>query len=124
MLAMHWRPMGVMMAATLFAAAACGTGDDASDADTGAVTTSAGGDVASAPSPAIVIGFLTTVNRGEIEAAELARDKATNARVREYARMMLTDHDRALKESGSADTAAAAAPVGQPAVDAQAKHEQ
>jgi putative membrane protein len=127
MRAMHWRGMGVMVAATLFAAVACGTRDDASDSagtDTGAVTASAGGDVASSPSPAIVVGFLTTVNRGEIEAAELARDKATNARVKEYARMMLTDHGRALKESGSADTAAAAAPVGQPAVDAQAKHEQ
>jgi hypothetical protein len=39
--------------------------------------------------------------------------------------MMVADHERALKEAGSAgDTAAAATPVGQPAVDAQAKHEQ
>jgi putative membrane protein len=128
MLAMHWRPMSVVVAATVFAAAACGTGDDASDtagADTGAVT-SAGGDVASAPSPAIVMGFLTTVNRGEIEAGKLAQDKATNARVKEYARMMVTDHERALKEAGSGggDTAATATPVGQPAVDVQAKHDQ
>ena len=127
MLAMHWRPMSVVVAATLFAAAACGTGDDAGDtagADSGAVT-SAGGDIASAPSPAIVMGFLTTVNRGEIEAGELAEEKATNARVKEYARMMVADHERALKEGGAAgDTAATATPVGQPAVDAQAKHEQ
>src|SRR5687767_12451640 len=127
MRATHWRPMSVVMAAAVFAVAACGTGDDASDsagADTGAVR-SAGGDVASAPSPAIVTGFLTTVNRGEIEAGELAEEKATNARVKEYARMMVADHERAMKEAGSgADTAATATPVGQPAVDAQAKHEQ
>jgi putative membrane protein len=89
------------------------------------VTASAGGDVATSPSPAIVMGYLTTVDKGEVEAGELAQEKATNARVREYAKMMVTDHGRALKEAASVvDSAVLAAPVGQPAVDAQALHEQ
>lgn len=58
MLATHWRRTSMMVAATVFAVAACSKGDDADDTDTGAVTTS-GGDVASSPSPAIVMGFLT-----------------------------------------------------------------
>jgi putative membrane protein len=125
MLATHWGRLSVLVAATVFAAAACSTGEDAADAGADTVTRSAGGDVVSSPSPAIVMGFLTTVNRGEVEAGELARDKATNARVREYATMMFADHARALRDAATVmDSAAFATPVGQPAVDAQVLHEQ
>ena len=116
--------MSALVVATVIAVTACTTGDDAGDTDTGAVTTSTG-DVASSPSPAIVMGFLTTVNRCEIEAGELAEVKATNARVADYGKMMAADHRRALREAASViDSAATATPVGQPAVDAQALHEQ
>ena len=122
MRATHWARTSVLVAATMFAVTACSKGDDA---DTDTVTRSAGGEVVSAPSPAIVMGFLTTVNRGEVEAGELAQDKATNARVREYATMMVADHGRALREAATVmDSAALATPVGQPAVDAQVLREQ
>ena len=123
MLAMHWRWTSLAVAATVLAVTACAKGDDADD--TAAVTRSAGGDVVSLPSPAIVMGYLTTVNRGEVEAGELAQEKATNARVGEYAKMMVADHRRALRDAGTViDSAALATPVGQPAVDAQVLHEQ
>jgi putative membrane protein len=128
MLAMHWNRLGVVAAAGLIAAMACSTGDDADDtagSDTDAVASTSGGDVVSSPSPAIVMGFLVTVNKGEIEAGELAEEKATDPRIRDYAKMMVVDHGRALKEGTAVgDSALLKSPVGQPAVDAQAMHEQ
>ena len=128
MLAMHWKRLSAVAVATLFAAMACSTGDGANDtagSDTGAVTSTAGGDVVSSPSPAIIVGYLVTVNKGEVEAGKLARDKATDPRIIDYAKMMVVDHGRALEEgSAVGDSALLKAPVGQPAVDAQAMHEQ
>jgi putative membrane protein len=124
MQAKRWGRMSLVAAAAVFAVSACSTADDA-NTDTGAVTSSAGGDVATSPSPAIVMGYLSTINRGEVEAGTLAREKATNAAVRDYAKMMVTDHGRALIDGAAVfDTALTATPVGQPAVDAHALHEQ
>ena len=135
----HLGKVGVVLTAAIFATAACSGGDHDADSlgsDTGAVT-SAGGDVAAnaAPTPAMVMGFLTTVNQGEIEAGQLASDKATNAQVKEYARLMVSDHRKANAAADSAGgatgsttagTAAtgASAQGGQPAADAHAMHQQ
>ena len=131
----HLGRVGVALAAMIFAVA-CAGGDDHADSlagDTGAVN-SASGDVAGAnmaATPAMVMGFLTTVNQGEIEAGQLAQDKATNAQVKEYARMMVTDHRRANQMTDSAGgTTNPAAPAGtagqggQPAADVHAMHQQ
>ena len=141
--------MGVALTAVIFATAACGGADNDADslgADTGAVR-SASGDVAGAnvTTPAMVMSFLTTVNQDEIEAGRLATDKATNAQVKEYARMIVTDHQRASRmadsaggttgaagtgaagTAGTAGTAGATdatAQGGQPAADVHAAHQQ
>lgn len=142
--------MGVALTAVIFAAAACGGADNDADslgADTGAVS-SASGDVAGAnvTTPAMVMSFLTTVNQDEIEAGRLATDKATNAQVKEYARMIVTDHQRASRmadsaggttgtagttgaagtagTAGTAGATGATAQGGQPAADVHAMHQQ
>jgi putative membrane protein len=140
--------MGLALSAMILAAAACAGGDSGADSlgDTGAVR-SASGDVAGSnmASPAMVAGFLTTVNQGEIEAGQLAQTKATNAQVRQYAQMMVTDHRRAnamvdsaggttgttagtgtpAGTAGTRDSAAGPNPAGgQPAADAHRMHQQ
>ena len=112
----HLGRFGVALSAVLFAATACSGGegnDDSLHGDTGAVN-SASGDVAGAnmASPAMISSFLMTVNTGEIEAAQLAQDKATNAQVKQYAQTMITDHRRAntqMESTGGAGTTGAAA---------------
>ena len=98
MLVTHLGRKSVALSA-IIVAAACGGGDSAEDsvnADTGAVQ-SASGDVAGSNvnSPAMVTSFLATVNQGEIEAGQLGTTKATNAQVRQYAQMLVTEHRRA-----------------------------
>ena len=133
----HLGKAGVALAAVIFAATACSGGgehDDSLAADSGAVN-SASGDVAGAnmATPAMVVGFLTTVNTGEIEAGQLATDKATNAQVKQYAQMMVTDHRRAnqMVDSTAGNVAGnpnapagASAQGGQPAADVHAMHQQ
>jgi putative membrane protein len=141
MLVTHSGRMGLALAAMILAAAACSGGDSGADSlgDTGAVR-SASGDVAGSnmASPAMVAGFLTTVNQGEIEAGQLAQTKATNAQVRQYAQMMVTDHRRAntMVDSASGttggtgtaatrDSAAGPNPAGgQPAADVHRMNQQ
>ena len=113
----HLGRFGVALSAVIFAATACSGGEGGADSlggDTGAVN-SASGDVTGAnmaASPAMVMGFLTTVNQGEIEAAQLAQDKGTNAQVKQYAQMMITDHRRANQMLDSAGGTTGAAGTG------------
>jgi putative membrane protein len=95
--------------------AACGGNGDNRAMDTSV----AGGDVAAAPvdstampsgdtgmtmagsmTPANIMAQMTTANTLEIQQGQLARDRATNAQVKEFARMMVTDHTR-LNEKGA-----------------------
>lgn len=88
--------------------AACG-GNDYNKADTSV----AGGDVAAAPvdstampradtggmmagsmTPANIMAQIATANTLEIQQGTLARDRATNPQVKEFARMMVTDHTK------------------------------
>ena len=94
--------------ATLTAAAACSKGND------GAYdTTAATGTVAlpsdTAPPPtsgamdlptteAGVVELLRTIDNGEVEAGQLAKTKASNAKVKSFAQSMVTDHSNGLKK--------------------------
>ena len=89
----QYRLLGSVMAVTVLGFSAC---RDAgySDRDTAAVvtdTTAVGGNV-EAYSDANAVAFLQTVNTGEVEAAALAKTKATDAEIKAFARQMETDH--------------------------------
>ena len=85
--------VGSVMAVTLIGFSAC-TDSEYADRDTAAVVTDTaamGGNV-EAYSDANAVAFLQTVNTGEIEAAQLAKTKATRAEIKAFARQMETDH--------------------------------
>ena len=87
------RVLGSVMAVTLIGFSACRDADYA-DRDTAAVVTDTaamGGNV-EAYSDANAVAFIQTVNTGEIEAAQLAKTKATRAEIKAFARQMETDH--------------------------------
>lgn len=89
----HHRLLGSVMIVTMLGFAAC---RDAgyTDRDTAAVvtdTTAVGGNV-EAYSDANAVAFIQTVNTGEIEAAALAKTKATDPELKAFARQLETDH--------------------------------
>jgi putative membrane protein len=90
------RILGTVIAVTVLASTAC-RDSEYSDSDTasGVVTdtTAVGGNV-EAYSDANAVAFLQTVNTGEIEAAGLAKTKATDAEIKAFARQMETDHQQ------------------------------
>jgi putative membrane protein len=89
----HNKFLGSVMVVTILGFSACRDAEYA-DSDTAAVvtdTTAMGGNVV-AYSDANAVAFIQTVNTGEIEAAALARTKATNAEIKAFARQMETDH--------------------------------
>lgn len=91
---------GVALAAAL-GLAACGTS---------AATTAYPDNGQPAPvefSNAVVLGTATTANAGEVQEANLALERATDARVRDFAQHMIDDHTAATKLLlGSAETTA------------------
>lgn len=89
----HQKLLGSVMLVTILGFAACRDADYA-DSDTAAVvtdTTAVGGNV-EAYSDANAVAFIQTVNTGEIEAAALAKTKATDAEIKAFARQMEMDH--------------------------------
>ena len=89
----QYKVLGSVMAVTLIGFSAC-TDSEYADRDTAAVVTDTaamGGNV-EAYSDANAVAFLQTVNTGEIEAAQLAKTKATRAEIKAFARQMETDH--------------------------------
>ena len=92
-----------VMAVTVVAFAACRDADYA-DRDSAAVvtdTTAVGGNV-EAYSDANAVAFIQTVNTGEIEAAALAKTKATDLEIKAFARQMETDHTKMKNEVAEA----------------------
>jgi putative membrane protein len=85
--------IGSVMAVTMLGFAACQDAGYA-DRDTAAVVTDtmAMGGAVEAYSDANAVAFLQTVNTGEIEAAALAKTKATDPEIKAFARQMETDH--------------------------------
>jgi putative membrane protein len=51
------------------------------------------------PSDSEIVGVVATANSGEIQAAELAAQKATHPEVKQFAQQMLTEHTAMNKES-------------------------
>jgi putative membrane protein len=99
----QYKILGSVMAVTMLGFSAC---RDAaySDRDTAAVvtdTTAVGGNV-EAYSDANAVAFLQTVNTGEIEAATLAKTKATDAEIKAFARQMEMDHNTMKNEVAEA----------------------
>lgn len=109
-----WQRFATIAAgASVVALGACGGGDD-TVADTtnvaGITADSAAGALAPAPAPtptptmAItggdpeVLQFLATVDVGEIEAGRLAQKQARNAEVKSFARTLVTEHQRSLRQ--------------------------
>ena len=89
----QYKVLGSVMAVTLVGFSAC-TDSEYADRDTAAVVTDTaamGGNV-EAYSDANAVAFIQTVNTGEIEAAQLAKTKATRAEIKAFARQMETDH--------------------------------
>jgi putative membrane protein len=92
----HTRILGTVIAVTVLASTACrDSGYSDSDTASGVVTdtTAVGGNV-EAYTDANAVAFLQTVNTGEIEAAGLAKTKATDAEIKAFARQMETDHQQ------------------------------
>lgn len=105
------------MLAAISIVAGCGRGDTpnvAAGQEKGsglavAATSTSGGDVAPASAEALdaasqfsdasVLGFLGMVNNSEIEAAKVARERGSSNRVREFARMMESEHTEFLRRS-------------------------
>lgn len=99
----HHKLLGSVMLVTILGFAACRDAEYA-DRDTAAVvtdTTAVGGNV-EAYSDANAVAFIQTVNTGEIEAAALAKTKATDAEIKAFARQMEMDHTAMKKEVAEA----------------------
>lgn len=102
-----WR---LLAAASLSAPffAACGRGDDATNDSAGgtvAMTDSTGistqgtmNETAAGAMDPSMVTFVATVNQSEIEAGRLAQTKARNGDVKDYAKMMVDEHEDAMKE--------------------------
>jgi putative membrane protein len=89
----QYRLLGSVMAVTMLGFTACRDAEYAEN-DTAAVvtdTTAAGGNVESY-SDANAVAYIQTVNTGEIEAAGVAKTKASAAEIKAFARQMEMDH--------------------------------
>lgn len=88
----------ILASAVMAGAAACGGGtDDAANIDTGMGTMAQQPATGAVPpggqmSGQDMFGAMAAANAAEIEAGQLAADSATNGQVKEYGRMMVTDH--------------------------------
>lgn len=127
----------IIAALLLAATTACQPGTDA-DTDTAATDAAAPADAgapdamppgsampdatepaAGTTAPGEALAFLVVVNEHEIAAAEQARDKQLDAKVRAYADMLHADHSKNLAETRAVADSAGAAVTDTPDVDAQ-----
>ena len=89
---------------TVVLTTACSSGDNSvtdsagGAADTSAASASAAGGNNGQMTDANIFATLTAVNAAEVSASTLARDSASNAEVKAYARTMVTEHN-AMNES-------------------------
>jgi len=105
--------------AALFALAACGGGNNATtDSAAGVVgattaATSVGATTAAQPSQTVepknysdaqILGAIEGADSSEIAIAKLAESQSTNSGVKSYAKMLVTDHTKALKDAKSLET--------------------
>ena len=101
-LGFHSRVM-LALAVAAFTAAACSKRNDyAVDTTTAAGSVALPDTTPSAPTlpttEAGVVDLLRTIDNGEVEAGQLAKTKASNAKVKSFAQSMVTDHTNGLKK--------------------------
>jgi putative membrane protein len=95
-----------LIAVGLAVSAGCGGGDDAQQgaaADTGAMAVgAAGGDVNASGNvaPTEAVAFMSAANMAEVQAAQVAENKATNSEVRQFAQLMQREHSAAARQVG------------------------
>jgi putative membrane protein len=99
------KPARAALAIAAVVMSACAGGDDRAGTDTTAATSASGGDVSpgganASMSPAQQLGFVSAVDRAEVEEGEVARTKATNAQVRQFAQRMVTEHSSHMRQTG------------------------
>lgn len=97
------RHLAVALAAAALAGACVGAdtaSEDTTAISSGAVDTARGAGAGGEMSDAQIFGFSNMVDQAEVEAGELAQEKATNGEVKEYARMMVTEHSAHMREAG------------------------
>jgi putative membrane protein len=101
--------------------AACQKKGDVATSDTTAAsamnnstdTTASGGAVASPKNDwtdAQILAFAATANAGEVQEGELAQRKATNPAVKNFAKLMVNDHTKMLKDTRALATKLAVTP--------------
>ncbi len=93
-----------LMAAALVISAACAgdVNEEGAATDTTGAVGAAAGDVNAATevNPAEAVAFMAAANQSEVQAAQVAIDKATNAEVRQFAQTMQREHSKSAKEIG------------------------
>ena len=87
----------LLLGTTAIVAAACSQQSDRTNAgDSAAAPAASAVDTAPATAPAVsdaqIAAIVVAANQVDIDAGQLAASKATNARVKEFARQMVTDH--------------------------------
>ena len=87
----------LLFGTTAIVAAACGQQSDRTNAgDSAAAPAASAVDTAPATAPAVsdaqIAAIVVAANQVDIDAGQLAASKATNARVKQFARQMVTDH--------------------------------
>ncbi len=101
------RHLAVALALGAAALAGACVGADTANEDTtaigsssGAVDTAGGAGTGGEMNDAQIFGFSNMVDQAEVEAGELAQEKASSANVKEYARMMVSEHTAHMREAG------------------------
>jgi putative membrane protein len=98
----HSRLMLVLAVAAFTAVACSKRNDNAIDTTTAAGSVALPDTTPSAPAlpttEAGVVDLFRTIDNGEVEAGQLAKTKASNAKVKSFAQTMVTDHSNGLKK--------------------------
>ena len=113
------------LAGACVAADTAGEDTTAIGSSSGALDTAGGAGTAGGEmSDAQIFGFSNMVDQAEVEAGELAQEKASNGDVKEYARMMVSEHSAHMREAGELAQQAGTNPT-EPANDQlKQEHEQ
>jgi predicted outer membrane protein len=86
--------------ATALAVSACGPVDTTDDDTLHTTATGEVGAMGERRSPAATVSMLSAADQAEVDMGQLAQERATNARVREYAQLMVTEHSASMRRAG------------------------
>lgn len=136
MQALGARRLVFALAAAALTVAACSKRDNAYSSDTAAGSVALPSDTTAMPpaggamdlptTEVGVIDFLKTVDNAEVELGQLGKTKASNAQVKSYAQMIVTDHSASLKRVNQlkVSDSSAAAETSSIVTTLQSKHQQ